>query len=64
MIASKNYVSQAVLAAQGLALTNKYTKSLPGRRFYGGCQDVDEVQICRAFPIPSTTALGRTEPVG
>src|SRR5712671_5815830 len=41
LIASENYVSRAVLEAQGSVLTNKYAEGLPGRRYYGGCQYVD-----------------------
>src|SRR5258708_1251695 len=41
LIASENIVSQAVLEAQGSALTNKYAEGYPGRRYYGGCQFVD-----------------------
>ncbi|MCX7018000.1 MAG: serine hydroxymethyltransferase [Candidatus Sumerlaeota bacterium] len=41
MIASENFVSDAVLAAQGSVLTNKYAEGLPGRRYYGGCINVD-----------------------
>src|SRR6202142_1781506 len=41
LIASENYVSRAVLEAQGSVLTNKYAEGLPGRRYYGGCQFVD-----------------------
>jgi glycine hydroxymethyltransferase len=41
LIASENYVSRAVLAAQGSALTNKYAEGYPGRRYYGGCEYVD-----------------------
>ncbi|MDH3320080.1 MAG: serine hydroxymethyltransferase [Betaproteobacteria bacterium] len=41
LIASENYVSPAVLAAQGSALTNKYAEGYPGKRYYGGCEYVD-----------------------
>ena len=41
LIASENYVSDAVLEAQGSVLTNKYAEGLPGKRYYGGCEFVD-----------------------
>src|SRR3989449_9717208 len=41
LIASENYVSPAVLAAQGSQLTNKYAEGYPGKRYYGGCEFVD-----------------------
>jgi glycine hydroxymethyltransferase len=44
MIASENYASAAVMAAQGSVLTNKYAEGLPGRRYYGGCEFVDVVE--------------------
>jgi glycine hydroxymethyltransferase len=44
LIASENYVSEAVLEAQGSILTNKYAEGYPGRRYYGGCQYVDIVE--------------------
>lgn len=44
LIASENYVSQAVLEAQGSVLTNKYAEGYPGRRYYGSCQEIDEVE--------------------
>lgn len=44
LIASENYVSRAVLEAQGSVLTNKYAEGYPGRRYYGGCFAVDEVE--------------------
>ena len=44
LIASENIVSPAVLAAMGSVLTNKYAEGYPGRRYYGGCQYVDEVE--------------------
>ena len=44
LIASENYVSQAVLEAQGSQLTNKYAEGYPGKRYYGGCEVVDRVE--------------------
>ena len=44
LIASENIVSPAVIAAMGSVLTNKYAEGLPGKRYYGGCQWVDEVE--------------------
>jgi len=44
LIASENYASPAVLAAQGSQLTNKYAEGYPGRRYYGGCEHVDVVE--------------------
>src|SRR3954452_25273134 len=44
MIASENYTSPAVMAAQGSCLTNKYAEGYPGRRYYGGCEFVDVVE--------------------
>ena len=44
LIASENIVSQAVLTAQGSVLTNKYAEGYPGKRYYGGCRFVDEVE--------------------
>src|ERR1700710_2078437 len=41
LIASENYASPAVMAAQGTQLTNKYAEGYPGRRYYGGCENVD-----------------------
>jgi glycine hydroxymethyltransferase len=41
MIASENYTSSAVMAAQGSVLTNKYAEGYPGKRYYGGCEHVD-----------------------
>jgi glycine hydroxymethyltransferase len=51
LIASENYVSRAVLAAQGSVLTNKYAEGYPGKRYYGGCEFVDiaeSIAIARA----------------
>ncbi|MCD2112157.1 serine hydroxymethyltransferase [Rhodococcus rhodochrous] len=44
MIASENFVPRAVLQAQGSVLTNKYAEGYPGRRYYGGCENVDVVE--------------------
>ena len=44
MIASENYTSRAVMEAQGTCLTNKYAEGYPGKRYYGGCEFVDEVE--------------------
>jgi len=41
MIASENFVSEAVLEAMGSVLTNKYAEGYPGKRYYGGCEFVD-----------------------
>ena len=41
LIASENFVSDAVLEAAGSVLTNKYAEGLPGKRYYGGCEFVD-----------------------
>ena len=55
LIASENLVSPAVMAAMGSVLTNKYAEGYPGKRYYGGCQYVDEVEeiarerACRLF---------------
>ncbi len=58
MIASENYTSAAVMAAQGSVLTNKYAEGYPGRRYYGGCEYVDIVErlaierVCKLFDAP------------
>ncbi|MDD3538800.1 MAG: serine hydroxymethyltransferase [Atribacterota bacterium] len=44
LIASENFVSEAVLEAQGSVLTNKYAEGYPGKKYYGGCQFIDEVE--------------------
>ena len=44
LIASENYTSPAVMQAQGSQLTNKYAEGYPGKRFYGGCEYVDQVE--------------------
>lgn len=45
LIASENTVSKAVMEAQGSVMTNKYAEGLPGKRYYGGCQFVDKVEV-------------------
>ncbi len=44
LIASENFASPAVIAAMGSILTNKYAEGLPGKRYYGGCQHIDELE--------------------
>ena len=54
LIASENIVSPAVMAAMGSVLTNKYAEGLPGKRYYGGCQFVDQIEsiaIARACEL-------------
>ncbi|MEW6056338.1 MAG: serine hydroxymethyltransferase [Bdellovibrionota bacterium] len=58
MIASENYVSNAVLEAQGSLLTNKYAEGYPGKRYYGGCEFVDEVE---SLAIKRVTQLFQAE---
>ena len=62
LIASENIVSEAVMAAMGSVLTNKYAEGYPGKRYYGGCECVDEVEnlaIHRREICERTAALGR-----
>ena len=48
LIASENFTSKAVMECLGSALTNKYAEGLPGKRYYGGCEIVDEIEsLCR-----------------
>ena len=47
LIASENFVSEAVMAAMGSPLTNKYAEGYPGKRYYGGCQYVDVAETAR-----------------
>ncbi len=54
MIASENFVPQAVLECQGSVLTNKYAEGYPGRRYYGGCEHVD---VAEQLAIDRATAL-------
>jgi glycine hydroxymethyltransferase len=50
LIASENYASPRVLEAQGSVLTNKYAEGYPGKRYYGGCEYVDQVERLRQRP--------------
>ena len=45
LIASENFTSPAVLAALGSTLSNKYAEGYPGKRYYGGCSEVDKAEI-------------------
>ena len=66
MIASENFVPQAVLDCQGSVLTNKYAEGYPGKRYYGGCEYVDVVETARdragarRSSAPSTRTCSRT----
>ena len=44
LIASENYVSAAILCAQGSGLTNKYAEGYPSKRYYEGCENIDEIE--------------------
>src|SRR6478672_1603698 len=61
LIASENYVSPAVLQAQGSQLTNKYAEGYPGKRYYGGCEFVDvseQLAIDRVKKLFAADVLG------
>lgn len=65
MIASENFVPRAVLQAQGSVLTNKYAEGYPGRRYYGGCEQVDKTKPSpanapKAYSAPNTPTYSRT----
>src|SRR6058998_4438176 len=60
MIASENFVPQAVLEATGSVLTNKYAEGYPGRRYYGGCEEVD---VAEQLAIDRATELFGAEHV-
>ena len=66
LIASENFVSEAVLEAAGSVCTNKYAEGYPGRRYYGGCEVVDEIETARdrrarrRCSAPSTPTCSRT----
>ena len=55
LIASENFVSDEVMRAMGSCLTNKYAEGYPGKRYYGGCQIVDEAENLRSW-LASTQA--------
>ncbi len=58
MIASENFVPRAVLQAQGSVLTNKYAEGYPGRRYYGGCDEV--VTALSEFPRSCSSKFPRS----
>ena len=61
LIASENFVSDEVMKAMGSWLTNKYAEGYPGKRYYGGCQVVDEVESGYAnCLVPSTPTCSLT----
>lgn len=57
LIASENFTSKAVMEAQGSFLTNKYAEGYPGKRYYCGCEYVDEIEslaierLCKLFGV-------------
>ena len=65
LIASENYASPRVMAAQGSVLTNKYAEGYPGKRYYGGCEYVDDSERWRSSgprncSAPTTRTFNRT----
>ena len=67
LIASENYVSPAVLQAQGSQLTNKYAEGYPGKRYYGGCEFVDvaeQLAIDRVKKLFGADKLGWAAKIG
>jgi glycine hydroxymethyltransferase len=68
LIASENYASPAVMAAQGGQMTNKYAEGYPGRRYYGGCEHVDVVEtlaierLKRLFGLPTVEIAANVQP--
>ena len=64
LIASENFVSPAVMEAMGSHLTNKYAEGYPGKRYYGGCQFVDEVEeLARAPKSSSEQSMPTCSPI-
>ena len=68
LIASENYASPAVLAAQGSQLTNKYAEGYPGKRYYGGCEYVDVAEtlaierLKQLFAVPGVEISANVQP--
>jgi glycine hydroxymethyltransferase len=68
LIASENYASPAVMAAQGSQLTNKYAEGYPGKRYYGGCEHVDVAEslaidrLKRLFSLPTVEIAANVQP--
>ncbi|KKQ94684.1 MAG: Serine hydroxymethyltransferase [candidate division CPR2 bacterium GW2011_GWC2_39_10] len=61
LIASENYPSAAVLEAMGSVLNNKYAEGLPGARYYGGCEFVDEVEAAQVVDAMNMVGMGMGE---
>ena len=59
LIASENFVSEQVMEAMGSYLTNKYAEGYPGKRYYGGCQVVDEVEQLAIDRVKELFEIGR-----
>jgi len=57
LIASENYASPRTLEAQGSVLTNKYAEGYPSKRYYGGCEHVDEVELLAIERAKNSSAL-------
>jgi glycine hydroxymethyltransferase len=68
LIASENYTSPAVMAAQGGQMTNKYAEGYPGKRYYGGCENVDVVEtlalerVRKLFGLPTIELAANVQP--
>ena len=63
LIASENFVSDQVMQAMGSCLTNKYAEGYPGKRYYGGCEVVDQSETIALRRIESGRHVPRVEPV-
>ena len=55
LIASENFTSRAVMDAMGSVATNKYAEGYPGKRYYGGCEIIDEIELRAAVEIAKLT---------